>query len=154
MSISPSLKGFLDENKIDYQVIRHAPTDTSFNAARSAHVPTQCMVKGVLLRDDRGYLMAAVAATKSLDLEQLNQQTGRTLQLVEETELHGILADCATGAVPALGQAYGIPTVWDESLAYQPSFYIEAGDHKELIRLGYYAFMGIMTENTRVALSH
>lgn len=154
MSISPSLKDFLEEKNIDYQVIRHTPTDTSFNAAKSAHIPTQCMVKGVLLRDDKGYLMAAIAATKSLNIEQLNQQIGRNLQLVAEEELDSVLSDCVSGAVPAIGQAFGIPTIWDDSLAGQPSFYIEGGDHEELIRLGHFAFMGLMEGNNHSTFSN
>ena len=154
MSISISLKDYLEAKGVEYQLIRHTPTDTAYNAARAAHVPTRCMVKGVLLQDDRGYLMAAVPATRSLDLEELNRYTGRQLQLVEEDELRCILNDCVTGAVPALGEAFGVPTLWDESLAMQPSFYIEAGDHEELVRLGYYAFMALMPEGQRTPLSH
>ncbi len=112
------------------------------------------MVKGILLHDDKGYLMAAISATRSLDLEQFNRETGRHLTLAPEEELHCILTDCATGAVPAIGEAYGIPTVWDEALAGQPSFYIEAGDHEALLRLGYYAFMNLMSEDNRAVLTH
>lgn len=153
MSISPRLKAFLAQHRIPYQVVHHTPTDTAFNAAKAAHIPAQSMVKGVLLHDDQGYLLAAIAATRSLDLAHLNAVTGRNLDLVTEQELASIFDDCATGAVPAVGEAYGIPTLWDEPLACQPCFYIEAGDHTDLLRMGYYDFMKVMTEDARCALS-
>ena len=154
MSMSRCLQDYLQQKSIKYNLVKHTHTDTSYNAAKSAHIPVQCMVKGVLLRDDKGYLMAAVAANRSLDLAQIFEQTGRQLRLVEEKELQAILGDCSEGAVPALGEAYGIPTLWDKPLAFQPSFYIEAGDHEELIRLGYYDFMTLMPEANSINLSH
>lgn len=154
MSISPRLKEFLEARQIPFQVIRHTPTDTAFNAARAAHIPAQYMVKGVLLEDEQGYVLAAVPATRSLNLEHFNAVSGRQLKLVDEQALAAIFDDCDTGAVPALGAAYGIPMVWDEPLAFHPSFYFEAGDHQELVRLGYFDFMKLMTEQPSFALSH
>jgi len=43
--------------------------------------------------------------------------------------------DCELGAVPALGPAYKLDTVVDESLRGQEEIYFEAGDHEELIRV-------------------
>lgn len=153
MSMSPRLKQFLDSHHIPFQVIRHTPTDTAFNAARAAHIPAQYMLKGVLLQDDQGYVLAATTATRSIDLERINRETGRQLHLVSEANLASIFDDCDTGAVPALGEAYGIPTLWDQSLAFQPSFYMEAGDHRELVRVGYYDFMKLIPEDASCALS-
>lgn len=154
MSMSPRLKNFLETRQIPFQLITHAPTDTAFNAARAAHIPAQYMVKGVLLRDQQGYVLAAVSATRHLDIGQINAATGRNLELVAEEELATIFDDCDIGAVPALGEAYGIPTVWDEALTSQPSFYLEAGDHCELVRMGYFDFMKVMAGESRLSLSH
>lgn len=154
MSMSVCLKNFLDHRQINYDMISHRHTDTSFNAAKSAHIPTTCMVKGVLLHDEQGYLMVAVSSTREVDLNQLNRETGRQLELADEEKLSCILSDCERGAVPAIGEAYGIPTVWDEHLAGQPSFYIEAGDHERLVRLGHFDFLDLMEGQQRATISH
>lgn len=153
MSISPRLKNYLEERQVSYNLIPHTPTDTAFNSAKAAHIPAQCVVKGVLLNDQRGYMLAAIAATRSLNLGRLNTLLGRRLRLTAEAELAGIFSDCIPGAVPALGEAYGIPTMWDSPLAFQPGFYLEAGNHCELVRVGYFDFMKLMNEDRGFALS-
>lgn len=154
MSISASLKTYLDKRLINYDLIAHKHTDTTYNAARAAHVPVERMVKGVLLGDDRGYLMAAVPATRKLDLTEINRKTGRSLKVVPESQLQQVLVGCNRGAVPAIGEAYGIETVWDETLAFEPDFYIEAGDHEELVHLSHYDFMELMSDENRAPLTH
>ena len=144
MSMSTCLKNYLDHHHVEYQLIAHRRTDTAFNAARAAHIAAGCMVKGVLLHDEQGYVMAAVPANQSVDIDDVNQKMGRQLDLAQEKNLSCILNDCSQGAVPALGEAYGIPTVWDQALMFQPSFYIEAGDHEELVRLNHFDFMNLM----------
>jgi Ala-tRNA(Pro) deacylase len=46
-----------------------------------------------------------------------------------------LFADCDRGAVPPVGEAYGIPTVWDDSLGDLPDVYFEGGDHRTLIHM-------------------
>ncbi len=46
-----------------------------------------------------------------------------------------LFGDCEPGAVPALGDAYGIQVIWDDDLKYTSDIYIEAGDHEHLIRI-------------------
>lgn len=154
MSISVSLKNYLDTRQINYDLIAHKHTDTTYNAARAAHVPVERMVKGVLVGDDRGYVMAAVPATKKLDLNEINRKTGRSLTVVPEDQLQQVITGCERGAVPAIGEAYGIETVWDEQLAFEPDFYIEAGDHEELVHLSHYDFMELMPDDNRAPLTH
>lgn len=144
MTMSTNLKNFLNLHQVDYQLVPHRYTDTARNTASTAHIAAACIVKGVLLHDDEGYLMAAIGADSTVDIDRLNEQTGRNLTLAPEDSLSSIFSDCKFGAVPALGQAWGIETLWDEKLGFQPGFYIEAGNHEELVRLSYFDFMGLM----------
>ena len=53
-------------------------------------------------------------------------------------------------AVPALGPAYGLETLVDESLLGVPEVWFEAGDHTTLVRVSGAAFRTLM-EQARVA---
>jgi len=55
-----------------------------------------------------------------------------------------LFGDCAQGAVPALGSAYGLETLVDDSLNDQDEVYIEGGDHESLVCLSGSAFMGLL----------
>jgi Ala-tRNA(Pro) deacylase len=57
----------------------------------------------------------------------------RPLETAPEMDLQVVFADCEFGAVPALGAAYQVDTIVEESLRSQPEIYFEAGDHEELI---------------------
>ena len=154
MNISPSLDTYLKQHQIQYYLLTHPRTETAAAAARLAKIPIECMVKGVLLEDEEGYLMVAVPSNMSVDLSKVHLKTGRQLKLVREAKLAEILADCEYGAVPALGEAYGIPTLWDDQLAYEPELYFEAGNHREVVHLEHDEFIGLMAEDRRSMIAH
>jgi len=151
--MSASLENFLIEHQVDYQLVPHRYTDTAFNTASTAHIRASCMVKGVLLQDQQGYIMIALGADRALDINQINHQLNRQLALADEQSLARVLDDCALGAVPALGQAFGIATLWDQQLGFQPGFYIEAGNHQELVRLSHTDFMCLMNNSDQCVTS-
>ena len=68
------------------------------------------------------------------------------MELVDEDELHDIFRDCAAGAVPALGEAYGLDVIWDDELTQAPMVFIEAGDHRHLICLEQSQFSRLMQD--------
>lgn len=136
MTISARVQAFLDDQGIAYDSIRHGRCGSNIEAAHAAHVPEDCVVKAVLLEDDRGYLMALVPANAHVRIGRLGRQMNRpALRLATEAELARLFADCAVGAVPPLGPAYGMDMVVDTSLAAKPELYMEAGDHEHLIHL-------------------
>jgi Ala-tRNA(Pro) deacylase len=75
----------------------------------------------------------------------VNDELGRELCLAEEREFGSLFKDCEIGAVPALGEAYGLQVIWDDDLQYTADVYIEAGDHEHLIWLDRKDFMQLMS---------
>ena len=52
------------------------------------------------------------------------------------------------GAVPPLGPAYGIESIWDEQLMNEPDLYFELGDHKHLVHVRTRDYLALL-ENER-----
>ncbi|MEH6559330.1 MAG: YbaK/EbsC family protein [Oceanicoccus sp.] len=155
MAISVTLKRYLEQHQVEYQTVHHHHhTDTAFNSAKTAHIPASSMVKGVLLHDDNGFMIASTTATRTLNLNAINDVTKRSFKLANEDDLNRLLHDCEKGSVPALGQAFGLATIWDDNLALQPGFYLETGDHKELIRLSHLDFMSLIKDDLHGAISN
>ncbi|MDG9670016.1 YbaK/EbsC family protein [Hahella sp. CR1] len=144
MSISNTLQRFLTSHNVNYEVITHPYSETSMASAQTAHVPVERMVKAVVLKDEKGYVIAAIPSTNHLNLREINQAMKRQLDLASEEELCELFGDCSAGAIPAVGEAFGMPTIWDEQLAYEPDFYLEGGDHHELVHISHYDFMEMM----------
>jgi Ala-tRNA(Pro) deacylase len=94
----------------------------------------------VLRRSSSDYILAVLPASHHIHLEDLRTQLGDTVEMAKEAEVDPLFPDCAHGAVPAVGQCYGLPLVVDDSLEAQPQVYMEAGDHETLIRMSHAQF--------------
>lgn len=144
MAISRTLQTYLAHKGIAYDILPHRHTDTSVNSANSAHIPPDRLAKSVILEDEDGYVMAVIPANRHVRIGRLNRVLNRRMGLATEAELSPLFNDCDPGAVPPLGDAFGIATVVDESLDECPDVYLEAGDHEDLIHLKGTAFRRLM----------
>jgi len=145
MAISTTLISYLEERNVKYDLVAHKHTATAVASAREAHLPAHQVAKAVVLRDDEGYVVSVLPANHSLEIAWVNDELNRNLELAEEKEFKALFEDCEAGAVPALGDAYGIQVIWDDELAYTADVYIEAGDHEHLIWLGRKEFKSLMS---------
>jgi Ala-tRNA(Pro) deacylase len=135
MPLAAALQQYLTNRKIGYDLILHDETPSSTRTARACHVPGDCLAKGVLLRDRRGYLLAVLPSSHQLRLEDLRHELGRGVELADEAELATVFRDCKRGAVPPVGACYGLDVIIDKSLDEQPEIYFEAGDHATLVHV-------------------
>lgn len=136
MTIAAKLSQYLRDHSVDYKLIRHPYTRTTRESARAAHLLDEQVAKAVLLKDDQGYVLAVLPASNNLDLHAVHEETGRNhLELVPEEELERAFPDCKLGALPPLGQAYGLTTLLDNRLRHCDTVYFEAGDHEELVEM-------------------
>lgn len=144
MGIAQTVREYLDEAGVDYELVPHAYAPNSRRAAQAAQVPEDQVAKPVMLEDARGYVMAVVPASRRVELQTLERALGRRLVLATEREVRDLFADCSKGAVPAVGQAYGLDVVWDDSLASCEDVYFEAGDHTDLVHMSGKEFTFLM----------
>jgi Ala-tRNA(Pro) deacylase len=99
-----------------------------------------CVAKGVLLRDETGYALAILPASHHIRLSELRSQLGDDVDLATEYEAAELFSDCSRGALPALGECYGLDMLVDDSIEKQPEVYFEAGDHGTLIHMSHAQF--------------
>lgn len=136
MTIATKVSQYLRDHSVDFQLVQHPHSQRSAESARAAHVREDQVAKAILLKDDQGYVLAVLPASSSLDMRAVHDETGRRhLEMVEEGELSRAFPDCELGALPPLGQAYGITTLLDNSLRHRDTVYFEAGDHEELVEM-------------------
>jgi len=145
MAIARTLMSYLQERGIRYDLVQHRHTATAVASAHEANVPVHQVAKAVVLCDDAGYVVSVVPASHSLEIDWVNEVLDRKLEMACEQEFSNLFADCEPGAVPALGEAYGVQVVWDDELAYTADVYIEAGDHENLIWLDRHDFRKLMS---------
>ena len=135
MAIAMTVQQYLSDRGVEYDTLTHTPTDSSMATAESSHVTGASLAKGVLLKTEDGFLLAVLPATHHIRFGELTKCLHESAELASEAEVANLFSDCDPGAVPALGAAYGIAVIVDDSLADLPDFYIEGGDHATLVHL-------------------
>jgi Ala-tRNA(Pro) deacylase len=135
MSIAYRVQDYLAENGAFWDAVPHRESATCREAARVAHVAPAQVAKAIVLKDSLGYLVAVIPGDAHLELAPLACALGRDLHLADESELARLFPDCAAGAVPPLGTAYGVPTLWATRLADAADVYFEGGDHRTLVHM-------------------
>jgi Ala-tRNA(Pro) deacylase len=153
MAIAKTLINYLEDRGVDYRLIEHEHTPTAAASAHASHLPAHQVAKAVVLRDDKGYVISVLPANHSLEITWVNEELDRTLEMACEDEFKKLFGDCETGAVPALGEAYGLQVIWDDELAYTSDVYIEAGDHTHLIWLERRDFRKLMADLPHTIIS-
>lgn len=149
MTIAPTLQRYLDQH-VTYEVVPHKPTSSSMRTAEACHIAGRRLAKGVVLRRDSGYMLAVLPASHHIRLSALRTQLGEDVDLAAESEIDTLFRDCAHGAVPPIGDCYGLDVIVDDSIDDnaddKADVYIEAGDHETLIRLTHAQFAKLTAE--------
>jgi Ala-tRNA(Pro) deacylase len=154
MAIALTLQQYLARQRVDYDVVPHAPTLSSMHTAEASHVPGDRLAKAVVLKHDTGYLLAVIPASHRLGLEELQALLQRRTKLATEEEIERLFGDCTPGAVPPIGAAYGMDLIVDDSIAEQPEIYFEGGDHGTLVHMSGDRFAQLTTGAQHGRFSH
>ena len=156
MAIASKLEYYLQQREVGYQVVAHPYSEYSMETAAKAHVHGDALAKGVLVKDDDGYLLVVLPADYHIELESLHKLLGQEVAMVDEATLEEIFSDCELGAVPPIGMAYGVKTIWDpkSSLGKQDEVFFEAGDHQSLVQMSGVQFHELMAPAERGEFSH
>ena len=135
MAIAETVKNYLAQKSVDYDLVSHPHSGSSHETAEASHVREDHIAKGVIVKDTSGYAMIIVPAINYVEMKHVRKDLDRELELVEEDKLAKLFPDCEPGAVPPLGPAYQIESFLDEALTSLASVYFEAGDHEHLVHI-------------------
>ena len=92
MGIAISLKDYLDEHGIEYNLVLHDPTKCSSRTAQASHVSGHDLAKGVVVKGKKSYLIAIVPASKRLRMRKMERWLKQPVCLATEDEIQKFLA--------------------------------------------------------------
>jgi Ala-tRNA(Pro) deacylase len=135
------LKDFLDREKVKYVSIIHSPAYTAQEVAASAHITGRELAKTVIVELDGKMAMAVLPANRKIVLQDLREVTGcDQVKFASEDEFRQKFPECETGAMPPLGNLYGMEVFVAESLTGNEEIAFNAGSHTEVIKLAFSDF--------------
>lgn len=141
MSFLDVSRRYLKRLGIPFEVIAHKTVESTFEVPSVAGIPSQQLVKTVLLADERGAVLVSLAADQGLDFEALNTQLKRRLSLSLAKQHHQQLHGFAPIMLPPWHRLYDIPWVVEHTLCEQPVLYFASGSPKAVIKLDQSAFL-------------
>ena len=99
MSISTSLKSFLDENQIPYSVLTHTTAYTAQGAAATMQISGRELAKSVVLWAGEEMILAVLPAPNHVKLEKLAAEVGKSVRLATEQEFSSLFPDSRLSAL-------------------------------------------------------
>src|SRR5262245_40765592 len=117
MAILANLQRLLDGQCVPYEVHTHRTAMTAAELAVADHVPPSEVAKTVGLRSGDHVLISVLPPTRQLDLERLRALADDPgLGLAKEGDLGDLFPTCELGAIPPIGDLWGLPVWVDDSL--------------------------------------
>jgi Ala-tRNA(Pro) deacylase len=135
MRIAITLAQYLFDHGAAYELVPHLRTETALASAAASGLLADRIVKAVVVKGADGFKLALLPASRHIKFEDLRHVLGTDVDIANEEQIEALFVDCEPGSVPALGAAYGLDVVVDDSLAGQPDLYLEGGDHAHLVRI-------------------
>ena len=120
MGIAVTLAQYLVGRKVAYELVPHPHTETASACAAASGVPAESVVKAVVLTGRDGFMVALLPASRHIQFDELRRMLGDDVNMASEEQIETLFLDCQPGSVPAIGAAYGLNVVVDDSLAQQP----------------------------------
>jgi Ala-tRNA(Pro) deacylase len=145
MSMSRTLKAFLDREHVHYDVLPHPEAFRATDIAQTLHTPEQEVAKVVIVKVEERFAMTVLPASWLVDLHRLKDVfLTNHVRLASEEEINVLFPDCDLGAMPPFGNLYGLPVYVDRSLTEDEQITFQAGTHSEAIRMRYRDFAALV----------
>jgi Ala-tRNA(Pro) deacylase len=136
MALLARLRVFLYENHAEYTHTTHPQAYTAREVASAEHLPSREVAKTVVVFGDERYHMVVVPASRLVDFQEVRHTLGLThARLATEVEVGQLFPDCELGAMPPLGNLYGMPVYLDSSLADEEMIAFNGGTHRDVVHM-------------------
>lgn len=146
--IAPKLKNFLEKNDIRYRTIPHTAAYTAQQTAEMAHVSGLDLVKAVMVKVDGKIVMVVEPANLKINLKEFSKLIGaKKAELATESEFKDQFPDIEVGAMPPIGQLYGVETFMDDAFKSKEKVVFNGGSHTDLVEMNLKDFERIAKPN-------
>ncbi len=135
MAVAARLARFFARKGISFT---ERPIDQVINldaAVIASGRPQDDFIRATLLIDINGVVMAVHRFDSTLDMDAVQQLTGRRLQPLTARQGNRLFADCDPGFQPPMGGAYDIPVLVDEDVLGCSRALMTSGNDHTLIEL-------------------
>ncbi|QBM17847.1 hypothetical protein MARI_19680 [Marinobacter sp. JH2] len=135
MAVVEKLAHFLSRKGIVYRPVETEPANSLDALVLASGRSQHDFVQGTMLIDMTGVVMAVHRFDSTLDLDAVQQLTGRRLKPLTARQIGRLFSDCAPGFVPPLGAAWGVPMLVDEDVISADTVVFTGGVNHSLLEM-------------------
>lgn len=126
----------LKQNHVPYDIVLHSQTFTSMQTAQATHTKGMEFAKTLMVNVDGKMVMAILPANYRLDFKRMKEALGaKDITLATEDQFTPMFMDSDIGAMPAMGNFYGMEVVMDKDMMKDEYITFNACNHQEAIRM-------------------
>jgi HD-like signal output (HDOD) protein/prolyl-tRNA editing enzyme YbaK/EbsC (Cys-tRNA(Pro) deacylase) len=127
MNIPSTVRSYLANSQGRFKGRQTAAADTLEATAALAEIPLENIVKPVLLKSGKAYLMAIVRGDQKPDLEAINRLFKREFEPCSVSEIQELMPGCDPQALPPLAEPFGLRAIQDKSIDAMSKVYFATG---------------------------
>lgn len=143
MNIPASVNECLTRSHGHFKGRKVAAAGSFVETVTQAEIPLNTVVKAVILKSGKAYLMAIVRGDQKVDLPTINKLFKREFVRCSDTETAALLGECDIRAIPPLPEAFGMRGIMDKSLVDMEKLIFATGvpgllvsaDQEDFVRL-------------------
>lgn len=126
----------LQRRGIEFETRKHARAFSSLEEARALGIAADEVVKTIVLETQNGPVLAAIPASRRLDLHLARRLVGdRHARLATEEEIARVFPGFELGAIPPLADLMGAPVLIDRELEEHDTVVFADGLQTESVEL-------------------
>jgi Ala-tRNA(Pro) deacylase len=129
-------ESYLRSKGAPFDVILHAEADDSIEKSDILDIPSEGVLKSLLIKGSFGEAIAVLPASRRIDHRLLAEVTGDPhVRLASEEELDWEYSSVELGALPPLGRLLGLPTYVDAMVLADDLVVVSSGRRNESLML-------------------
>jgi len=127
MNIPSTVKTYLAKSGGRFKGRQTDAAESFERTAELAGIPLNKVVKPVMLKSGRAYLMAIVRGDQQVDITTINKLFKREFESCSDSEIQALLPDCELMALPPLAEPYEVRAIMDKSIAEMEQIFFATG---------------------------
>lgn len=136
MNIPAKLKNFLFKKSGNFQLRQTVFSDSFEKNVALAGIPLNNVVKPVMLKSGRAFLMAVVRGDQEVDVLTLNRLFKRKFEKCSDEDLERLFPECELHALPPMAEPYGLQAIMDKSIDTMETIFFASGETGQFISAG------------------
>jgi Ala-tRNA(Pro) deacylase len=130
------LLDWLASHDVEYHLHEHPVSFTARETAHAEGVDPATFAKVVVVATETGRALLVVDALDHIDMRKARHLLGaHEVRLLTEEEVGELAPGCDVGALPALGQLFGVPMYADYEIRDDTQISFNAGSHRFSVRV-------------------